>query len=137
MTKRSAMLAFAIFLASTLLAACGGGEKSASSSAGDPKRGKELYSQTVVGPNAAPGCATCHSTEPGKVLVGPSHAGIAARAATVVPGITAEEYLKESIINPNAHITEGFTAGVMYQNYGKDLTEQEINDLVAYLLTLK
>jgi len=51
--------------------------------------------------------------------------------------MTAEEYLKESIITPNAHVTEGFTAGVMYQNYGKDLTEQEINDLVAYLLTLK
>ena len=137
MTKRSAWLAIAILLAGALLAACGGGEKSAGSSAGDPKRGKELYSQTVIGPNAAPGCATCHSTEPGKVLVGPSHAGIATKATTVVPGMTAEEYLKESIINPNAHVTEGFTAGVMYQNYAKDLTEQEINDLVAYLLTLK
>jgi hypothetical protein len=25
----------------------------------------------------------------------------------------------------------------MYQNYGKDLTEQQINDLIAYLMTLK
>jgi len=59
MTKRSALLAIAIFLAGTVLVACGGGGKSASNSAGDPKRGKELYSQTVVGSYAAPCCATC------------------------------------------------------------------------------
>jgi hypothetical protein len=69
--------------------------------------------------------------------VGPSHANLAVTAETVVPGKSAEDYLRESIIEPDAHITEGFTAGIMYQNYGKDLSEQEINDLVAYLLTLK
>jgi cytochrome c2 len=118
-----------------LLAACGGAKSGGSS--GDPKRGEDLYHQTIIGPNAAPGCVTCHSLEPGKTLVGPSHAGVATRAATVVSGTSAEDYLKQSIITPDAHVTEGFTAGVMYQNYGKDLTEQEINDLVAYLMTLK
>jgi len=128
---------FAVFvLAALLLAACGGGGEEGAG-AGDAQRGKALYEQTIIGPNAAPGCTTCHSTEPGKVLVGPSHAGIATIAESAEPGKSAEQFLKESIINPNAHVTEGFTAGIMYQNYSKDLSEQEINDLVAYLLTLK
>lgn len=135
MTKRFTVFVCVSILFSLLLVACGG-EKSSSNS-GDPKRGEELYHQTVIGPNAAPGCATCHSLEPGKTLVGPSHAGVATRAATAVSGVSAEDYLKQSILTPDAHITEGFTAGVMYPNYGKDLTEQEINDLVAYLMTLK
>lgn len=136
MAKRFALLVIAIILFSTLLVACGG-DKSSDSTGGDPDRGEALYHQTTIGPNAAPGCATCHSLDPGKTLVGPSHAGIATRAASAVPGKSAEDYLRESIVTPDAHVTEGFTAGIMYQNYGKDLTEQEINDLVAYLMTLK
>lgn len=137
MVKRFALLAIAFILFSALLVACGGGENGGSATGGDPDRGKELYNQTIIGPNAAPGCVTCHSLEPGKTLVGPSHAGLATKAATAVEAVSAEDYLKESIVTPDAHVTEGFTPGVMYQNYGKDLTEQEINDLVAYLMTLK
>jgi len=136
MAKRFALLVTAIILFSALLVACGG-EKSGDSTSGDSDRGEALYHQTIIGPNAAPGCVTCHSLEMGKTLVGPSHAGIATKAASVVPGMSAEDYLRESIVTPDAHVTDGFTAGVMYQNYSKDLTEQEINDLVAYLMTLK
>ncbi len=50
---------------------------------------------------------------------------------------TVEEYLHESIVNPNAFVVEGFPSGVMYQNYGQDLSKQQIDDLVAFLLTLK
>jgi len=136
MFNRTNLLVIAFVFFGALLTACGGGGNSASS-AGDAERGKVLYNQTTIGPNAAPGCVTCHSIESGKVLVGPSHAGIATRAATTVPGVSAEDFLKESITNPNAHVTEGFVSGIMYQNYAKDLTEREINDLVAYLMTLK
>jgi mono/diheme cytochrome c family protein len=137
MGKRFALLAIAFILCSAWLVACGGGESGDSGTSGDPGRGKALYNQTIIGPNAAPGCVTCHSLEPGKTLVGPSHAGLATKAATAVEGVSAEDYLRESIVTPDAHVTEGFTPGVMYQNYGKDLTEQEIDDLVAYLMTLK
>lgn len=136
MAKRFTLLVTAIIIFSMLLVACGG-QKGGDSTSGDPDRGEALYHQTTIGPNAAPGCATCHSLELGKTLVGPSHAGIATRAASVVPGMSAEDYLRESIVTPDVHVSEGFTAGVMYQNYGKDLTEQEIKDLVAYLMTLK
>jgi nitric oxide reductase subunit C len=135
--KRSVILTLAaVLVLSLLLAACGGGG-GASGGAGDATRGKALYEQTVIGPNAAPGCITCHSLDAGTVLVGPSHAGLASKASTAVSGKSAEEYLKESIMTPDAHVTEGFQAGVMYQNYAKDLSELEINDLVAFMLTLK
>lgn len=140
---RKVLLIVVLVLAlSMVLAACGGGGEEASEAAssgvvGNPDRGKKLYEQTTIGTASAPGCITCHSLEPGVVIVGPSHAGVGTRAATYVPGMSAEDYLHESIVNPDAHIVEGFTPGVMYQNFGAELNEQEIADLVAYLLTLK
>jgi len=136
MSKRVISGFISILLLGSLLVACGGSDDTTGGS-GDAGRGQALYEKTILGSNAAPGCVTCHSREAGKTLVGPSHAGIATIAESAVPGVTAEEFLKESITNPNAHVTEGFVSGVMYQNYGKDLSEQEINDIVAYLLTLK
>ena len=124
-----------------VLAACGGGGGSApaddTSSVGNTANGEKLFTSAVIGSNNAPGCVTCHSLEPDVVIVGPSQAGLGTRAATREPGKSAEEYIRESITNPNAYVVEGFTEGVMYQNYATDLTETEINDIIAYTLTLK
>lgn len=123
------------------LAACGGGDsadsggEAADGSVGNAANGEKLYKSATIGSASAPGCNTCHSLEADVVIVGPSHAGIAARAETAVEGMTAEEYLHDSIVNPDAHVTEGYTAGVMYQNYGAEIPEPQINDLVAFLLT--
>jgi cytochrome c2 len=125
-----------------LLAACGGGggdtaESSGGSSVGDAANGEVLYNQVTIGSASAPGCVTCHSLEADVVLVGPSHAGLANRAGTYQEGMNAEEYLRQSIVDPDAHVVEGFTPGVMYQNFATELKASEINDLVAYMLTLK
>lgn len=123
-----------------ILSACGGGGEApasdASSAVGDAAAGEALYQQTVIGSASAPGCVTCHSLEPGVVLVGPSHAGLAGRAGEYIEGMSAEAYLRESINDPNAHIVEGFSPGVMYQNYAEDLQAREVNNLIAYMLTL-
>ncbi len=141
--NRKVLLTMLVLALVLLLAACGGGggeeaatEGGGATSVGDAAAGKELYEQTVVGSASAPGCITCHSLEPDVVLVGPSHAGLAGRAGSYQEGVGAEDYLRESITNPDAHLVEGFTPGVMYQNYGDDLSAREINSLVAYLLTL-
>jgi len=131
------VLALVMALALILTACGGGGSEEAATTGGDPVNGEKLYKQTVIGAASAPGCVTCHSLEPDVVLVGPSHAGLATRAETAVPGMSAEEYLRQSIVDPDAHVTDGFQPGVMYQNFGNDLTEQEIDDIVAFLLTLK
>jgi mono/diheme cytochrome c family protein len=124
-----------------LSVACGGVEGDSTSleseSVGNPARGEKLYNQTVIGAGSAPGCITCHSLEESLTLVGPSHFRLGTRAGEIVPGTSAETYLKESIVNPDSQITEGFTEGGMYKNYGKELSNQEIADLVAFLLTLK
>ena len=137
MAKRTLTLVIVSVVLYTLLVACGGTDTADGGSVGNAKRGEELYKQTVIGSQVAPGCITCHSLESGKVLIGPSHAGLATKAETAIPGMSAQDYLKESIIEPDAHIVDGFSAGIMYQNYAKDLKESEINDLVAFLLTLK
>ncbi|MCA9933726.1 MAG: c-type cytochrome [Ardenticatenaceae bacterium] len=103
---------------------------------GDAERGERLYWQPILGSNGAPGCITCHSLAEGIILVGPSHYGLADYASDVVPEQTAEAYLWTSIVNPNAHLTDGFVADEMYGQYAANLTVQEIADLVAFMLTL-
>ncbi|NOX61656.1 MAG: hydrogenase iron-sulfur subunit [Chloroflexi bacterium] len=102
---------------------------------GDPERGRALYFETSLGTNAS--CRICHSLEPGVVLVGPSFAGIASRAATRAPGMSAEEYIRQSILEPDAYVVEGFQPGMEPPNFAELLTEEQIDDLVAFLMTLK
>lgn len=104
---------------------------------GNVENGEALFAKPTIGANNAPGCITCHSLEADVVIVGPSQAGLATRAESRVPGQSAEDYIRASITDPNAFVVEGFAEGVMYQNYGTDLTAAEINDLVAFSLTLK
>lgn len=97
--------------------------------------GRSLYGENTLGTNT--GCRLCHSLEPGTVLVGPSFAGVATRAETRVPGLSAEEYLRQSIVDPNAYVVDGFPKGQMFQNFADVLPDDEIDALVAFLLTLK
>ncbi len=96
---------------------------------GDPQRGKEIFDTTAA-------CNACHRVEDDLTVVGPSLRNIASVAATRVEGLTSEEYLRVSIINPNEYLMPGFIAGLMPTSYEVTLTAFDINDLIAYLLTL-
>lgn len=143
MKTKSLLPLLIILLLALTLVACGGGSEEADPApasgdvTGNAAAGEALYMQPVIGKNSAPGCNTCHSLEAGVTLVGPSHASMGTRAASAVAGKSAEEFLHESIVDPNAVITDGFTAGVMYPAFGTDLSAQEIADLVAFLMTQK
>jgi cytochrome c len=126
-----------IVILSLALAACGGGQSGPV--VGDAARGKQLYNQSTLGSKSAEGCVSCHNYDEaaGDDDKAPYTAGTATRSESRVPGLSAEEYIKESIVNPNAYVVEGFNEGDMYQDWAKDLSEQQIADLVAYLLTEK
>lgn len=128
MSKR---VLFVLMLAGLALAAC----SEPPSPDGDPRAGEALFNQQTIG--SAPGCAVCHSTQTDGVRVGPPLAGIAGKAAKRVEEQTADEYLRISILEPDTYVVEGFIPGVMYQQYEQMLSDQQVENLVAYLLTLK
>jgi ferredoxin/cytochrome c551/c552 len=100
----------------------------------DPAAGERLFNGATMGANA--GCQICHSLKPDVQLVGPSLAGVATRAETRVPGMGAEAYLMQSLIAPDAYVVAGFQPGQMRPDLAQALTQQELDDLVAFLLTL-
>ncbi len=81
-------------------------------------------------------CAACHATQPDMTLVGPSLAGIASQAATRVPGEDAQTYISNSILRPADFILPGYQ-NLMPNTFGKTLTGEDFDALVAYLLTLE
>lgn len=93
--------------------------------------GEDLFTSSRLG------CTVCHSLRPGVELVGPSLAGVGLRAGDRVASMTAEEYLRQSILDPDAYVVEGFPAGQMLDIYEGELTEEEIESLMAYLLSLE
>ena len=97
--------------------------------------GESLYFENTLGVNT--GCKVCHSLKEGVVIVGPSFHEVGSKAGIAVPGLSAEEYLHQSIVDPDAHIVEGFKPGVMLDRYDELLTQEQIADLVAFLLTLE
>lgn len=146
--RKLSVLSLLLVFGLLAMAACGGGGdgngdgNGEAEAPGDAQAGEELYQMTSIGDTGAPGCITCHSVEPTDdplqpSPVGPSHYGLADRAGEYEEGTSAEAYLRESIVNPNAHIVDGFSENVMYQNYAEDLSDEQIDDLVAYLLTLE
>ncbi len=86
---------------------------------------------------AQQGCSGCHRTGPETdALVGPGLGGLKDRAAARVEGLSAEEYVRQSIVEPKAFVVDGFDA-VMLTTFGDIMSADEIDALVEYLLTLE
>ena len=90
----------------------------------------------VFGDRSLGGCGVCHSTSPGDDGVGPSLSGVADRAETRIPGVDAETYLRQSILDPEAYVVDGYRGDQMLPIYAERLSQQQIDALVAYLLSL-
>lgn len=109
------------------------GQTSRGLGSGDPSEGAALFGQPTIA--GTPGCVVCHSLEQGVRMVGPSMADAGAAANGAVEGMSAQDYLRQSIVEPDAHIKEDYTPGLMFQDYGDTLSAQQIDDLVAFLMT--
>ena len=118
---------FVIFFSAITLAACSGAAGSSPTFTPMEQEGQAVYTLR---------CAQCHALTPDTVVIGPSLAGIATRAASRVPGYDTQTYLETSILIPDDYLVEGF-ANTMPTNFGKELTSEEFAALVAYLMTLK
>lgn len=82
-------------------------------------------------------CDTCHSTD-GTVLQGPSFQGLWMSERTMQDGevVTADEnYIRESILEPNARITEGFQP--VMPTYAGTLNDRQIDAIIEYIKTLE
>lgn len=107
----------------------------------DPAAGEALYNQMMTFSDGLEwSCAICHSINPdgSQVGLGPNQWGLRDRAPQYMPAQygSVESYIYDSIINPNAYVRDGFSANVMPQEYHSLLSEEQILNLVAYLMTL-
>jgi mono/diheme cytochrome c family protein len=86
---------------------------------GDPAAGKTVF--------AAQGCGGCHTFS------------AAGTNASVGPDLDEAlqgkdpEFVRESIVEPNAEITSGYAPNIMPQDFGQKLSEKQLADLVAFL----
>jgi mono/diheme cytochrome c family protein len=86
---------------------------------------------------AAQGCNACHMVQGQGGAIGPNLTNIGTVAETRKPGVSAADYIRESIVNTNAFIAPGFQPGVMPGTYGQTLSPEQLDQLVAYLLEQK
>lgn len=98
---------------------------------------------------AVPACSACHSTAPGANMAGPSLAGLVSRSEQLLASGTYKGkakdvagYIRESVLEPSAHVVPGamYSAdGVSFMptTYAKDLSPAQVDQLVAYLSSLK
>lgn len=107
---------------------------------GDPANGKTL--------TESKGCVGCHISSavgPAWLASGdPNKEGVGTRAehrfkdaGYTGKATSAEQYLFESIVQPNAHLVAPFQPSLMPGTFGNTLTEQDVADMIAYLLTVK
>lgn len=103
--------------------------------AGNVENGREIFRSGI---NDAQRCANCHrvTTRGFAVDAGPNLEAISEKVEDRIEGMTAEEYLRDSIINPQNYVVEGDYLNPMPDDYAVLLTEQEIEDLVAYMMQL-
>jgi len=98
--------------------------------------GTEHPGLAIIKANA---CLTCHSLD-GTKIIGPSLKGIYGTKRTVVTNNTErevvadDEYIKRSILDPNADVVKGFNKGLM-QSYKETLKAEDIDKIVDYFKT--
>ena len=94
------------------------------------KRGEKLFSLKA--------CASCHSVDSPAVKVGPSLFKKFGTEETLEGDqkvLVDENYVRESILQPNAKIVKGFPHGVMPTFQGQ-INENELNALIEYVKSL-
>jgi cytochrome c553 len=93
-------------------------------------RGRQVY--------GAMGCASCHEASLSNLFrpVGPPLDHVGRVAGTRVPGLSAEDYLRQSIADPGAYLVPGYPDS-MPRGLARTLSPEDLAALVAYLASLR
>ena len=103
----------------------GGSAGGGSAGGGGAQVGKKSF--------ASAGCGGCHAFEPAgtDAEIGPSLDNLAADAEKA--GKPLPDYIRESIVNPNAYVVPSYKSGVMPTTFGETLKPEELDGLVVFL----
>ena len=86
---------------------------------GDPAAGRQVF--------VAQGCGGCHTFS-----AADTNGSVGPNLDEALQGKDAE-FVRESIVDANAEVASGFAPNVMPQDYGQQLTQKQLADLVAFL----
>lgn len=84
-------------------------------------------------------CLACHSLD-GSKIVGPTFKGLYGRKVQVqtekgeITEEATDDYIRRSILDPNAEIVKGFNKGLM-QSYKGILADQDIKNIIAFFIS--
>lgn len=109
------------------------------------RKGYDEWLKSLTGPSAGggatlamkifedSGCAGCHTFTPAKATgkVGPDLDKLPEQAKRA--GKPLDEFIRESIVKPDAYIEPGFSKGVMPTNFGDTIKPSDLDALVQYL----
>jgi mono/diheme cytochrome c family protein len=94
---------------------------------GNVSRGEELVTSN--------GCIACHSVD-GSTLVGPTWQKVLGSQELLADGTTITvdlAYIRQSILQPEAKLVKGFDSGLMPTTYSTTLSDQDVDDMVAFI----
>lgn len=80
------------------------------------------------------GCIGCHNLDPTVQMTGPTWHNVGDTAVSRVPAESPALYLYHSIVDPNLYVVPNYPANIMPQTYADTLSQEQLADLVAYLL---
>ena len=86
---------------------------------GDPAAGKALF--------ISQGCGGCHT-----FAAAGTNGTVGPNLDKALQGKDAA-FIRESIVNPNAEIAQGYQPGIMPGDFGQKLSSKQLADLVAFL----
>ena len=128
--RRRALFPAILLCSGLVLAACGG-----AGAAGEPE--PTLSPELVAGQKVfVAHCGACHSTTAGTVIVGPSLSGISQVGGGRVDGLDSRTYVYHSIMQPSDYLVDGYD-DLMPKDLAKKLTGEELDSVVAYVLSLE
>ncbi|HSJ84304.1 MAG TPA: c-type cytochrome [Acidimicrobiia bacterium] len=94
----------------------------------------QVRSQAIDGRNVflTKGCTSCHSLEGVSTTgqIGPNLTGLADRAGDRVEGMEADDYIRQSVLDPEAFVVDGFSPLMPVL----PLDTEELDALVEFLL---